>query len=83
MCACGHSLTRHRFCGRNCDATGCHDCVCDLRAFEVDQGCLQFHPSDPRFLTVTPADRIEQLRAAGTPAPTHTCDGNRDLTLVR
>ncbi|WP_187289476.1 hypothetical protein [Xylanimonas cellulosilytica] len=54
-----------------------------MRAFEVDQGCLQFHPSDPRFLTVTPADRIEQLRAAGTPAPTHTCDGNRDLTLVR
>ena len=83
ICACGHSETRHQHCGRGCDADGCHDCVCDLRAFEVDQGCLQYHPTDPKFLKVTPADRVEQLRAAGGPAPTHTCAGNPDLTWAR
>ena len=83
VCACGHSVTRHQFCGRGCGADGCHDCVCDIRAFEVEQGCLQYAASDPLFLKVSLVDRVEQLRRANAPAPEHTCAGVPDVVLAR
>lgn len=41
-CTCGHGIDSHERCGRDCGTTGCHDCSCDIRAFEVDQGSIHY-----------------------------------------
>ncbi len=74
-CACGHSIIRHQHCGRGCEATGCHDCVCDIRAFEVDQGVLQYHHTDPLFCSVSLEDRVAELRRGDLAEPSHACAG--------
>lgn len=75
MCACGHSIVRHQRCGSWCGAQGCHDCFCDIRAFEVDQGVLQYPADDPSYLKITLADRVEQLLRQAPAATEHTCRG--------